>query len=109
MSEMSTGKSPEIQPIFASSTPNCYIQLAKKCMHEKSSERPNAEEVYKIFQEWKEILNKEEKELEDKKLEIKLEFLLADKINSASTLQENISSTHLQQQNSYENEVNLIW
>ncbi|CAG8752984.1 25330_t:CDS:1, partial [Dentiscutata erythropus] len=77
-------------------------------MHEKSSERPTAEEVYKTVQEWKEILKKEEKELKDEKLEIKLEFLFADKIYSASstTSQEHISSTHLQH-NSYELETNL--
>ncbi|RIB20359.1 hypothetical protein C2G38_2035316 [Gigaspora rosea] len=52
---------------FASGTPNCYKQLAEKCMHEDPSKRPTAEEVYKTLQEWKKRkgIFKEENEFND--------------------------------------------
>ncbi|CAG8711789.1 16502_t:CDS:2, partial [Dentiscutata heterogama] len=86
ISEMSTRKSSELRLEL----PNCYKQLAERCMHKEPSKRPTAEELYNELQEWKGILKKEENELDYKQRRIKLEFLNADKIDSvfSITLQE---------------------
>ncbi|RIB02723.1 kinase-like domain-containing protein [Gigaspora rosea] len=46
--EISCGKRPE----FALRTPNCYIELAKSCMHFDSQKRPTAETIYNKLSEW---------------------------------------------------------
>ncbi|RIB02722.1 kinase-like domain-containing protein [Gigaspora rosea] len=45
---ISCGKRPE----FALRTPNCYIELAKSCMHLDSQKRPTAETIYNKLSEW---------------------------------------------------------
>ncbi|RIB11472.1 kinase-like domain-containing protein [Gigaspora rosea] len=63
MTKASTGKPPHykveynkilaikicngLRPEFANGTPDCYIQLANKCMDANPSNRPNASDIYK--------------------------------------------------------------
>ncbi|CAG8761462.1 12258_t:CDS:2, partial [Dentiscutata erythropus] len=72
------GKRPEL----ALRTPDCYIQLANRCMNGKPSEWPAAKEVYDTFYEWKIALSKNPKELNENQLEIRNKFLEADKEQS---------------------------
>ncbi|RIB20018.1 kinase-like domain-containing protein [Gigaspora rosea] len=99
MSEMSTGQRPfngypfvkslafkicnGLRPEFASGTPSCYIELAKKCMDFDLKERPNAEQVYDKLQEWIKCI---EDSVDN---EIKKQFLDADK-KEVETLQINL-------------------
>ncbi|CAG8520913.1 13265_t:CDS:2 [Dentiscutata heterogama] len=93
---------------FASMTPDCYVELAKKCMNERPSERPIAREKNKI-----ELVDENQKELEDESLlKIKSEFLKADKIIPA--LSTTLTTLHYRdaiymrsQHNSYEIRFNL--
>ncbi|RIB09573.1 kinase-like domain-containing protein [Gigaspora rosea] len=69
MSEMTTGQRPfdghefdhklafkickrGLRPEFASGTPKCYIELAKKCMDSDPQKRPSALDVYKTIRGW---------------------------------------------------------
>ncbi|RIB29103.1 kinase-like domain-containing protein [Gigaspora rosea] len=98
MPEISTGKRPfydisdeEIPnmtlngslPEFAPETPDCYIELAKKCMNSDPLKRPSAKTVsLELFHlHW--IISKPSKTIEE--FEIKKKFLYSDEINKKST------------------------
>ncbi|RIB17420.1 hypothetical protein C2G38_2037745 [Gigaspora rosea] len=72
-----------LKPEFASGTPSCYIELAKKFMDSDLKERPNAEQVYDKLQEWIKCI---EGSVDN---EIKKQFLDADK-KEVETLQINL-------------------
>ncbi|RIB11751.1 kinase-like domain-containing protein [Gigaspora rosea] len=75
MTEVSTGKPPHykveydeilaikicngLRPEFAKGTPECYIQLANKCMEANPSNRPNAYDIRKNLLEWFNILDRD--------------------------------------------------
>ncbi|RIB19226.1 kinase-like domain-containing protein [Gigaspora rosea] len=91
MSEISTGRLPlddeshdgelmlkiinGLRPKFASGTPDCYIQLSNRCMNADPTKRPTIDEIYKDIDTWCSELF-----LGKKDLEIRNEFLAADKI-----------------------------
>ncbi|RIB10473.1 kinase-like domain-containing protein [Gigaspora rosea] len=91
MSEMSTGQRPcdgqefdtklavkickGLKPEFAPGTPDCYIELANKCMDLDPQKRPTADNLWDIFEEWNESI-----ESSDGTDEIKKQFLEADKV-----------------------------
>ncbi|RIB26521.1 hypothetical protein C2G38_2064663 [Gigaspora rosea] len=72
MTEVSTGKPPHykveydeilaikicngLRPEFANGTPDCYIQLANKCMDANPSNRPNTSDIYKNLSKWYKIV-----------------------------------------------------
>ncbi|RIB30117.1 kinase-like domain-containing protein [Gigaspora rosea] len=62
-----------LRPELASGTPNCYVELAKQCMHSDPQERPNALDIYRKIRDWLNDLNSSNNE-------IKKQFLDADKI-----------------------------
>ncbi|RIB28626.1 kinase-like domain-containing protein [Gigaspora rosea] len=65
-----------LRPEFAPGTPECYIELAKKCMDSDPQKRPSAFEVYHLIKEdW---LKKIADSNDDN--EIKRQFLEADKL-----------------------------
>ena len=91
MAEMSTGQRPfdgrefnlklaveicsdKLRPKFADETPECYIELAKKCMNSDSQKRPSAMDVYKTMNKWIDIIASLDNN------EIKTHFLDADKV-----------------------------
>ncbi|RIB04032.1 hypothetical protein C2G38_2048774 [Gigaspora rosea] len=73
MTEVSTGKPPHynveyneilafkicngLRPEFAKGTPECYIQLANKCMDANPSNRPSASDIHENLLEWYEIVD----------------------------------------------------
>ncbi|RIB22741.1 hypothetical protein C2G38_2033335 [Gigaspora rosea] len=68
-----------LRPEFAKGTPNCYIELAKRCMDSDPLKRPNAKAIYSKINQWKKILEAEN--LTDKKeLDIKKKFIDANSI-----------------------------
>ncbi|CAG8728047.1 2331_t:CDS:1, partial [Racocetra fulgida] len=95
MSEMSTGRPPfddeshdiellskiinGLRPRFAPGTPDCYIQLSNRCMDADPTKRPSVNEIYDKISSWWTNLIKEPRIL-NKELEIRNEFLAADKI-----------------------------
>ncbi|RIB08964.1 hypothetical protein C2G38_2269334 [Gigaspora rosea] len=102
MSEVSTGKPPfenisrtaisleidiynGLRPEFASGTPDVYIKLAKQCMDDDPTKRPTAKSVYEQLQDWEIILNMEQNELNEEQIQIRNQFLEADKIISSPT------------------------
>ncbi|RIB08963.1 hypothetical protein C2G38_2269332 [Gigaspora rosea] len=102
MSEVSTGKPPfenisrttisleidiynGLRPEFASGTPDVYIKLAKQRMDNDPMKRPTAKIVYEQLQEWEIILNKELNELNEEQIQIRNQFLEADKIISSTS------------------------
>ncbi|RIB18998.1 kinase-like domain-containing protein [Gigaspora rosea] len=74
MTEMSTGRPPHydieynealaiqicngLRPGFAKGTPECYIQLANKCMDDNPSNRPNAFYIYNKLSKWYKVVNR---------------------------------------------------
>ncbi|RIB15956.1 kinase-like domain-containing protein, partial [Gigaspora rosea] len=91
MSEMTTGQRPfdghefdhklafkickrGLRPEFASGTPKCYIELAKKCMNSDPQERPNSSDIYNSIDNWLEKIASSDNN------EIKKQFLEADKV-----------------------------
>ncbi|RIB26519.1 hypothetical protein C2G38_2064658, partial [Gigaspora rosea] len=73
MTEVSTGNPPHykveydgilaieicngLRPEFAKGTPDCYIQLANKCMDANPSNRPNASDIHENLLKWYEIVD----------------------------------------------------
>ncbi|RIB21977.1 hypothetical protein C2G38_2033949 [Gigaspora rosea] len=73
MTEISTAKSPYfgierdlklamnvcdgLRPEFAKGTPECYIQLANKCMDANPSNRPSAYDIYYALSRWYTIVS----------------------------------------------------
>ncbi|RIB23640.1 kinase-like domain-containing protein [Gigaspora rosea] len=92
MSEISTGQRPfdgesfdldlmvkicnGLQPVFASGTPECYIELAKQCMNLDPQKRPNVSNIWVKLVKW----NVSMKGSDEKADEIKKQFLDANKI-----------------------------
>ncbi|RIB07576.1 kinase-like domain-containing protein [Gigaspora rosea] len=114
MAEVSTGKCPYeeykfdtklatkickgLRPDFAKGTPDCYIELAKKCMDSNPQNRPSAEYINSKIKQWKKIIESEN--LTDKEeLDIKKKFIDADNeikemtLKSLSVLQTKYCST----------------
>ncbi|RIB20986.1 kinase-like domain-containing protein, partial [Gigaspora rosea] len=93
MAEISTGKFPfygyefgvklatkickGLRPDFANGTPDCYVELAKKCMDPNPQDRPSAKDITSKIKQWKKIIESEN--LTDKEeLDIKKKFIDAD-------------------------------
>ncbi|CAG8805863.1 22984_t:CDS:1, partial [Gigaspora rosea] len=64
-----------LRPKFTSGTPNCYIELAQRCMDFEPKRRPTIRSVNALFIYWM-----EEIEHSDDENKIKKAFLEADKI-----------------------------
>ncbi|RIB15598.1 kinase-like domain-containing protein [Gigaspora rosea] len=101
MAEVSTGKCPYdgykfdtklatkickgLRPDFVNGTPDCYIELAKKCMDPNPQNRPSAEYINLKIKQWKKIIESEN--LTDKEeLDIKKKFIYADNVIKEMTL-----------------------
>ncbi|RIB08333.1 kinase-like domain-containing protein [Gigaspora rosea] len=90
MAELSTGQRPfdghkfdsklavkicrGLRPELASRTPNCYVELAKQCMHSDPQEHPSAVNILSKIRGWLADINSSNDN------EIKKQFLDADKI-----------------------------
>ncbi|RIB22815.1 kinase-like domain-containing protein [Gigaspora rosea] len=46
------------RPDFAIETPNCYIELARLCMHSDSQKRPTAKTIHSKLSEWYNFINR---------------------------------------------------
>ncbi|RIB28590.1 kinase-like domain-containing protein [Gigaspora rosea] len=99
MSEMSTGKRPFYGipdedlsymklngslPEFAPETPDCYVELAKKCMNSDPEKRPSAEKITLELYRWHRMMIEFPKTIEEH--DIKKKFLYSDEINKNSTV-----------------------
>ncbi|RIB30427.1 kinase-like domain-containing protein [Gigaspora rosea] len=67
-----------LRPEFANGTPDCYIELANKCMDSNPQNRPSAEYINSEINQWRTILKSEN--LIDEKLDIKKKFIDANSI-----------------------------
>ncbi|RIB29128.1 kinase-like domain-containing protein [Gigaspora rosea] len=47
-----------LRPEFSKDTPECYINLANRCMDANPSNRPNAKEIYNELNNWNHIISK---------------------------------------------------
>ncbi|RIB11711.1 kinase-like domain-containing protein [Gigaspora rosea] len=101
MAEMSTGQRPfdgrkfdvklsveicrGLRPEFAPETPNCYIELAEKCMNSDPQKRPSAFDIRGTIEDWLRRMDDNAKikysflKIDDND-EIKKQFLEADKV-----------------------------
>ncbi|RIB20744.1 kinase-like domain-containing protein [Gigaspora rosea] len=82
MSEMTTGQRPfdghefdnnlaikicgGLQPAFAPGSPECYVELAKKCMNSNSQKRPKASDIQSTIKDWlNEIASSDDNEIKN--------------------------------------------
>src|ERR1043165_5751651 len=65
------------RPAIIENTPQCYVNLMKKCWDKDSSKRPNASEVYDIIQNW--YLKTLDENINEESKDIVKEFYKADK------------------------------
>ena len=66
------------RPEIIKNTPQCYIDLMKKCWNEDSLKRPNTSEIKKILNDWISIITK--KDIVEGSRNIIIEFNKADKV-----------------------------
>jgi len=76
------------RPEIIKNTPQCYIDLMKKCWDEDLLKRPNASEITNIIDDW--ISNITKENINEKSKNIAMEFYEADKVLKEK--QTNISS-----------------
>ena len=67
------------RPEIIENTPQCYIELMKKCWETDSLKRPNASEIKKIIKNWYDIIRDDYKNLNDIDNNILVEFWQAEK------------------------------
>src|SRR6266542_4582683 len=77
------------RPKIIENTPQCYIDLMKKCWNKDPLKRPNASEVQKIIKDWSSTITKVDINEESKN--ISMEFYEADKFLKQK--QTNVSNT----------------
>ncbi|RHZ45721.1 hypothetical protein Glove_658g12 [Diversispora epigaea] len=80
-----------LRPKINKGTPQCYIELMEKCWHKDSDERPSAEMIYDVLEDWIDLLlynNNNNKKTEDS-----LMFLNADQKMQDEDVDEYLSPT----------------
>ena len=60
------------------SSPQCYVNLMKRCWDENSSKRPNASEIKDIIKNWYGIIGDKNKKLNNEENDILVEFWKAE-------------------------------
>ncbi len=69
------------RPEIIENTPQCYIDLTKKCWETDPLKRPNASEICNIIKNWYDIIGIYSKKLQDNDILVLVEFWNAERIN----------------------------
>ena len=82
------------RPEIIENTPQCYVDLMKKCWDEDSSKRPNALEIYNIIENWYQKICDIKEESKDIKEFYKADKFLKQKQTNDSTLKSHPQAYH---------------